>query len=151
MIKAKNESLWAVLSLQPSAQTISWCSLLSWNLSPRTLCSFWSHHVMENPLMLFLQYCSTSLLLLLQAFMLLTYLKHLLRSLTMLWSSGMDRLTLTSCSYFHFKLSRSFLLGKRAKRVQRSLCLFAGQCSVRSFVWWRFLFILTVWEKSWLC
>lgn len=50
----------------------------------------------------------------------------------------MDRLTLTSYLRFHFNLSRSFLLGKRAKRVQRSLCLFAGQCSVRSFVWWRF-------------
>lgn len=69
MIKAKNESLWAILSLQPSAKgTISWCSLLSWNLFPTTLCSFWSHHVMENSFMLFLQECSTSLLLLFAGF-----------------------------------------------------------------------------------
>lgn len=80
VIKAKNKSLWGNPFLQPSSQTVSPCSPLSQNLSPLQLfahfgatiswriCSWWCSC---RTVLLPSRCCS-------QAFMLLTYFKHLL-------------------------------------------------------------------------
>lgn len=137
MIKATNALLWGNPCLQPHSQTVSPCPPVSWNLFPPNLGLFWSHHVTGNYIIVVFSIIVPLLSCCwLQAFMLLTYFQYLLSfRAPSVWSSETDRRTHTSHLCSHFDFSRSFLVGKRAKRVKRPLCIFAQQCFVRSFAW----------------
>lgn len=130
MIKAKNESLWAILSLQPSAQTISWCSLLSWNLSPTQLFAHfgatmsWRIHSCCCSCRIFPLLSCYSL----QAFMLLTYFKHLLtfRALAMfvkLWDRQTDPHFLFMFSLYPFKIFSAWEESKEGEKISLPIFL----------------------------